>query len=73
MNRLESPIEQAQRDVVKAERRVAYQAARLERMKSEGCDTTLAEAILDSHKALLRFLREDLEYLETQTNLSHLH
>ncbi len=70
MNRLESPIERAHLDVAKAERRVAYQAARLEQMKIEGRDTTLAEAILDSHKALLRFLREDLEYLETKGNWS---
>jgi hypothetical protein len=70
MNQLESPMEMAQRDVAKAERRVAYQAAHVAQLKSEGRDTTQAEAILDSHKALLRFLREDLEYLKTKAGLS---
>lgn len=71
MNQLESPMERAQRDVAKAERRVAYQAAHVARLKSEGRDAAQAEAILDSHKALLRFLREDLEYLKTKAGLSY--
>jgi hypothetical protein len=68
-----TPLEIAQRDVAKAEARVARQAASVAELKAEGRDTTNAEAILEGHKALLRFLQEDLEYLKVQKGLSKTH
>ena len=65
MDRWKTHLEIAQRDVAKAEARVAHQAAVVAELKAEGRDTTDAEAVLESHKTLLRFLQEDLEYLKT--------
>ena len=73
MNQWKTPLEIAQRDVAKAEARVAHQVARVAQLKVEGRDTAQAEAELDTHKALLRFLREDLEYLKVQKGLSKSH
>ena len=66
MDQLKAPLEIAQRDIAKAEARVALQMARVAELKAEGRDTTQAEAVLESHKALLRFLLEDLEYLKAK-------
>lgn len=66
-------LELAQRDVAKAELRFARQTALVEQLQAQGCDTTDAEAALNSLKALLRFLREDLEYLKTQAGSAYQH
>ena len=68
-----TPLEMAQRDVAKAEVRVARQTALVAQLKAEGRDTTDAQAQLETRKALLRFLREDLEYLKTQAGCAYQH
>lgn len=73
VERWKTSLELAQRDVAKAEARVAYQMARVAQLKAEGRDTAQAEAELDTRKALLRFLQEDLEYLRVQKGLSKTH
>jgi aerobic-type carbon monoxide dehydrogenase small subunit (CoxS/CutS family) len=45
----------------------------VDQLKAQGQDTTQAEATLDGHKALLRFLREDLEHVKTQAGCSFQH
>ena len=73
MDRWKTPLEIAQRDVAKAEARVAYQTARVAQLKAEGGDTAQAEAELNTRNVILNFLREDLEYMKIQNGLSKSH
>lgn len=60
----EDPVALARRHVAEAERVVAEQTERVQRMRSHGHDVTEAERLLETFEHILATMRDHLQYEE---------